>query len=414
MAEYIENVLEQTSKLDWAMPFQRTGAFPLDRSTLFSSLADAKAYAKGDGSDERSLGGASYVGQVIAVLEDDTVNAYLISKSRALTKLAATTASGDLSADIIELQGKIAGLETKVKANSDALENVYTKSEADSAIAAAVADASHLKRKIVANVAAVEAEKNDAKALEYIYMVPSGLKEDDNKYYEYVVIEIPGEDGQPATRSVEKVGSWEVDLSAYAKTTDINTELAKKANSADVYTKADANNAISTAIETAIGENTPSKLKEELDNYKTSNDAAVKKNATAIATNADEIAALKQVGAEKNTIASVSDDFSISDERVLSLNDIEIGKITNLQDTLDGYNSKVETLENIVNAKDTGLKDRIMTLENTITTLPETYLSIADFNTVVGDLAEMKKNNRKVLEDIDALRALMTWKDMTE
>ena len=32
MANYKENF---ASKLDWAMPFQRTGAFPLDRSNLF-------------------------------------------------------------------------------------------------------------------------------------------------------------------------------------------------------------------------------------------------------------------------------------------------------------------------------------------------------------------------------------------
>ena len=33
------------SKLDWAMPFQRTGKFPLDRSSIFSSYADALKYA---------------------------------------------------------------------------------------------------------------------------------------------------------------------------------------------------------------------------------------------------------------------------------------------------------------------------------------------------------------------------------
>mgnify|MGYP007095648723 FL=1 len=62
MAEYILNVVEQTSKLDWAMPFQRTGAFPLDRSSVFSSYADAVKYAAGAGDDERGLGGTSYVG----------------------------------------------------------------------------------------------------------------------------------------------------------------------------------------------------------------------------------------------------------------------------------------------------------------------------------------------------------------
>ena len=44
MAEYILDVMSQTSKLDWAFPFQRTGAFPIDRSAVFSSLADAQKW----------------------------------------------------------------------------------------------------------------------------------------------------------------------------------------------------------------------------------------------------------------------------------------------------------------------------------------------------------------------------------
>ena len=47
MAEYILDVVSQTSKLDWAFPFQRTGAFPIDRSAVFSSLSDAQNYALG-------------------------------------------------------------------------------------------------------------------------------------------------------------------------------------------------------------------------------------------------------------------------------------------------------------------------------------------------------------------------------
>lgn len=138
MAEYIHDVLNQTSKLDWAFPFQRTGAFPLDRSLLFSSLADATAYALGDGSDERELGGTSYVGQIISVYEAATeeggaasANAYIITPARGLLKLAATTASGDVTADIANLQGQVAALLSDVEALETAIGNVYTKEEAD-------------------------------------------------------------------------------------------------------------------------------------------------------------------------------------------------------------------------------------------------------------------------------------------
>jgi hypothetical protein len=45
-------------------------------------------------------------------------------------------------------------------------------------------------------------------------MVPSGLKDDDNKYYEYVVIILVDDEGIE-TRFLEKVGSWNVELDNY-------------------------------------------------------------------------------------------------------------------------------------------------------------------------------------------------------
>lgn len=83
MANYIDN----GNKLDWALPFQRTGDFPIDRSSMFSSYADAVKYAKGDSTDpdSRGLQGSSYVGQIITVYENDTVNVYKIEADRSLT-----------------------------------------------------------------------------------------------------------------------------------------------------------------------------------------------------------------------------------------------------------------------------------------------------------------------------------------
>lgn len=89
---YTENF---NSKLDWAMPFQRTGKFPLDRTQLFSSYADAVAYAKGDGSDSRKLGGTSYVGQIIVVIENGQVLAYKIDADRTISSLNSDTTASD-------------------------------------------------------------------------------------------------------------------------------------------------------------------------------------------------------------------------------------------------------------------------------------------------------------------------------
>ncbi len=86
MANYNE---ESSVKLDFAMPFQRTGKFPLDRSSMFSSYDDAVKYAKGDTSDpdSRGLCGSSYIGQQICVYENDEVKLYVIDQNRTLKSI---------------------------------------------------------------------------------------------------------------------------------------------------------------------------------------------------------------------------------------------------------------------------------------------------------------------------------------
>lgn len=107
MADYILDIMNQTSKLDWALPFQRTEAFPLDRSSLFSSLDDAKAYASGIANDERGLGGSSYIGQPISVYDvsTNTVALYIIDTNRNLKEVGSSQTGDNLSIEIIN--GKI-------------------------------------------------------------------------------------------------------------------------------------------------------------------------------------------------------------------------------------------------------------------------------------------------------------------
>ena len=70
--------------------YKRLNPNPLDASTIFWSLADAAAYAKGDGSDERKLGATSYVGQIITVYEKGAVNVYKIEEDRSLASVGGT------------------------------------------------------------------------------------------------------------------------------------------------------------------------------------------------------------------------------------------------------------------------------------------------------------------------------------
>ena len=148
------------------------------------------------------------------------------------------------------------------KANTS---DVYTKTETDTKIGEAIAAADHLKRKIVDAPGTGETiddviNVNAADADQYIYMVPTGLQESDNKYREYIVI-IDGDN-----KYIEQVGNWEVDLSGYltvasaeetyAKKNDVETTYAKKT---DIPTDYISDSEFATEIakyetaETAVG-----------------------------------------------------------------------------------------------------------------------------------------------------------------
>ena len=66
--------MADTLKYDIAKSFQRTKEFPLDRTSVFNSLAAATSYAAGEG----SLGKTSYPGQILAVVEGTSVEVYKI------------------------------------------------------------------------------------------------------------------------------------------------------------------------------------------------------------------------------------------------------------------------------------------------------------------------------------------------
>lgn len=125
------------------------------------------------------------------------------------------------SADVYtksEVDGFVSTINGNVDKKADA-DAVYTIAQADKAIADAVAGADHLKRKIMNSLEEVEAyAASNADATQYIFMVSNGLQADDNRYYEYMVFEVAGEDGAETTRVVERVGNWAVDLSGYATT----------------------------------------------------------------------------------------------------------------------------------------------------------------------------------------------------
>lgn len=167
--------------------------------------------------------------------------------------------------------------------------------------------------------------------MQYIYMVPTGLEEDQNKFHEYMVLELAGQ------RVIEKVGSWEVDLSDYVKKEALAAELAKK-------------------VDVVEG----SRLITETE-------------------------ASKWNESEKNFIASVSSDFTVSSERELSLNDLAISKVSGLQEAL---NSKVNTDDNRLLSETDKSKLEKLTVDEAGNLVVEGKIDVTNVNNLTTWLAE--------------------------
>lgn len=104
-------------------------------------------------------------------------------------------------ADIGNLADRVAALET-------AIDDVYTKSETDSAIAAAVAAANHLT--YTTTVSLEGKDPTDAANQNVVFLVQKDTEDASKGYDEYLAI----------NGAWEKIGDWEVDLSDYVKTDD--------------------------------------------------------------------------------------------------------------------------------------------------------------------------------------------------
>ena len=315
--------------MSFAKSFARLNGQPLDKSEIWYSLEEAQAYALTD---------AAYVGQILAVIdtENSKVDYFGIQNvSGELKSIGSTDIPGDIETTIDEInnlltaEGGLVDQITNIKdtigipASNDTsasgiykeieeVENqldtkanaadVYSKTETDNAIAQAVAQVEHLSRKIVTSVEDIQKDINDNNINVYrtIYLVPAleGLVND--VYDEYMVI-----DG-----IIEKVGSWEVDLSNYVTNEVLTNSIAPLATKEEVAKKVDAieGKGLST---------------NDYDN------AAVTKLASI------------ENGAQVNIINTVSDDFNLVDKH-LSLKSISIDKITDLQTEL---NKKVTAKE---------------------------------------------------------------------
>lgn len=100
-------ILNDAAYMGFPLSIKRGNPAPVDTTAVWYDKTELETYA--------ASGATSYVGQILTLVNGGSCEAYMISnEAGTLIKLAATTASGDLAADVATLQGQVADLISKV------------------------------------------------------------------------------------------------------------------------------------------------------------------------------------------------------------------------------------------------------------------------------------------------------------
>lgn len=198
-------------------------------------------------------------------------------------------------------------------------------------------------------------------------MVPVGVTDYDNKYNEYIVIE----------GAIEPVGDWSVDLSDYATKTDLESKV-DKVDGGRLFMQADITklDSIETGAQVnkidTVDENHFSLANKHLSLLdipitKVTNLESILNNKVEKQTGyrlISEAEATKLATAEENYISEVDEThFSVVSKK-LNLLDIPITKVTNLEDILNNKADKSDITA--VNTSMATLSNRVSTVEAAI------------------------------------------------
>ena len=100
-------ILNDAAYMGFPLSIKRGNPAPVDTTAVWYNKTELETYA--------ASGATAYVGQILTLVADNKCEAYMISnEAGTLIKLASTTASGDLAADVATLQGQVADLISKV------------------------------------------------------------------------------------------------------------------------------------------------------------------------------------------------------------------------------------------------------------------------------------------------------------
>lgn len=350
------------------LSIRRGNPFPVDEYSVWYDMEQLNTYA--------STSPVAYVGQVVTLVNESesTVEAYVIQDAAGtLTKLAATTASGDLTEDVQKLQSKVSTIETTLGTKGaessiaatkvwDALEEIkaayeaadveingkfaeyYNKSETDEKIATAISSTYKAAGSIDFASLPVLAVTEEGK----VYNVNDAFTTNEN-FVEGTGKQYPAGTNVVCVETEPDTYKWDVlagfvDLSAYETTESItgklaqkvdieegkslveDTDIAKLKGMANIKTVAEGELAVSgegelsiVAVDNSKVTGLDTKLSEKLDK-------------------SDELVTKLQGLAN---IKSTSGEFTLSEEGELSVNTIEQTKITGLPQALEAKLSGV-------------------------------------------------------------------------
>ena len=101
-------------KLNFAVGFNRTSAFPLDANSYFENYNDAVTAAAG-AAEVGSADSAYYIGQLL-IVKDTTegVGLYQINAGKTLTKFGQASSADELASKISALEARCAVIEGKL------------------------------------------------------------------------------------------------------------------------------------------------------------------------------------------------------------------------------------------------------------------------------------------------------------
>ena len=447
-----------------SIAFNPTSAFPLDARYYFESYELAAAAAQ-TAEEAGSTNTQYYFGQQIVVVENNTANFYIIQPDGTLSEVGGkieidtnvfeyidnklnlygfteAVAGAQLTKDSA---GKLSwikpdtttvqGLSTAIaNLQKDLDENYYTKLETEEKIAATA----HLKRKEVSSLSDIDL--NAADADQYIYMIPVGLENEDNKYYEYIIFEekIVDDEGIETTIKTPKlVGTWEVNLSEYAKLVDLNNKVDKDGDKVLISPE------LVTKLENLSEDANENYIKSVSDEFQVNGEGHL----SIVKISQDNITGLKTALDNKVSVEDgkglSSNDFT--NELKTKLETINVNALNNMQTAVgqlskdiygyidettgkevDGLSDFVAVLKkdvtllsqradkadgNIVtlNQRADKADNRINTIEKTINNFDKTYVSITNFNTVVGNMDSLLEQQINIIDEINNINERLTW-----